>query len=53
MAIAFYQTKEVFIVYMAYLNSKILICLAYKAQIILLIAKKNIFLAEYLDFVLK
>lgn len=42
--------KEAFVVYTAYLNSKMTIYSTWEAQIALLITKKIVIPAEYLDF---
>lgn len=42
--------KKVFVIYIAYLNIKILIQLAQKAQIALLIIEKIVILVKYLDY---
>lgn len=44
-------SKKAFIVYIAYLSSKMIIYSAQKAQIVLLITEKIIILAEYLDYI--
>lgn len=42
--------KDVFIMHIAYLEAKMSIYLAQKAQIVLLLVEKNIVLAEYLNY---
>lgn len=50
MATVLNPANKAFVVYMAHLKAKILIYLAWKAQITLLLTKKDIVLAKYLDF---
>lgn len=50
MAATLNLSKKAFVMHMAYLTWKMLIDLAYKAQITLLVVKKVTILAKYLDY---
>lgn len=50
LAAALALNKEEFVIYVTYLESKILISLAWKAQIASLLAKKVSVFKEYFDF---